>query len=213
MNLTHSPRRSEDRYDDNEDPILPTAASRVPTRRDPRVPRIDPPAEPTMADLLAAFHGTAAAAKADNLALAAEIAILKGQLAARMPEVSEIALYRDVHDLPLRTSLSAFDAASLKHLPKDLDALREGPTPMLQVGENKFWKAVQARKPANYSTDYRKPGTQEGITVALEKELSPLLTMQAVLELGADVHTALKNAQGNEDTDPAEFFAAVDTAA
>ena len=83
-------------------------------------------------------------------------------------------------------------------------------TPQLAGGDNKFLKAVQAREPVNFPPYYfRQVATQDCNTVALEKELSPLLILEAVLELGADVHTALSDAE----TDPGEFFAAVDTAA
>ena len=85
---------------DSKDPFLPTAASGVPPRRDPRLPQADPPAEPTLADLLAAVQGsTAAAARADNLALAAEIDMLKCQLAERKTKASGLAPYQDVHEI------------------------------------------------------------------------------------------------------------------
>ena len=81
----------------------------------------------------------------------------------------------------------------------------------LQTGGTKYVKAVSATK-RDYPV-FKQATNQDGITVALEKELSPLLTLEAVLELSADVHTALKNAQGDAETDPEEFFAAVNTAA
>jgi hypothetical protein len=178
-----------------------------------------PPA--TMNDILATLQTSAAASRADNQALRADNMALHAQMARLQQQVEAnqgryvlqgLRAYASVQDMPLVHSRSAFNAYTLKNLPVDIEALRTGPTPLLQTADNKFVKAIDMRKGGNFQANFRSPQVQDGITIALTKEITPLLTLEAIGELSADVHQALADASG-EDSDPADFFAAVQTAA
>jgi hypothetical protein len=158
-----------------------------------------------------AHERSAAQARAENMALQAEIAKLRADFASG-PSRPPLQAFAKVHDLPLNHSKSGFDAITLKQLPFDIDALLTVPTPLLQTGDHKFIHAINARKGFRYKPDFRSPAVQDGITVALEKEITPLLTLQAIGELSADVHQAL-DAAAEGEIDPCDFFAAVKTAA
>jgi hypothetical protein len=162
-------------------------------------------------DILDAHERSAAQSRSENQALQAEIAKLRAEVFDRAG-APPLKAFGSVHDLPLQHSKSGFDAYTLKNLPVDIDTLLTVPTPLLQTGEHKFVRAVNARKGYKFKPDYRSPALQDGITIALEKEVTPLLTLQAIGELCTDVHKAL-DAAAEGEIDPGDFFAAVKTAA
>jgi hypothetical protein len=172
---------------------------------------------------LAAFEASTAASRVDNQALRADNQAMQAQLTRLQQQVQDaqsrnagtplgLRAYGNVQDLPLIHSKSSFCAYTLKNLPADIEALSTAPTPLLQVADDKFVRAIEKRKSGNFTANFRSPQVQDGITVAISKEITPLLTLEAIGELSADVHAALANASG-EDVDPVEFLAAVNTAA
>lgn len=172
-----------------------------------------------MAEILAATRRTAAESRADNQALIARlqeqgalIANLQRELSAGWDHGVGLRAYGSVHDLPLRHSRSALDAYTLKNLPANVADLKAAPSPLLSTGDNKFVKAIEKRMRYRTVADTKSVQVQDGITIALAKEITPLLTLEAIGELSADVHRALADAAG-EDVDPSDFFAAVETAA
>jgi hypothetical protein len=185
---------------------LPPDVPRAPGIRNP-----DNPTELTLQDIFDAHERSAAQSRSENRALQAEIEKLRAEMFDRAGAPS-LKAFGSVHDLPLLHSKSSFDAYTLKKLPVDIDTLLTVPTPLLETGEHKFVRAVNARKGYKFKPDYRSPAVQDGITIALEKEVTPLLTLQAIGALSADVHQAL-DAAAEGEMDPSDFLAAVRTAA
>ena len=122
-----------------------------------------------------------------------------------------LASYMDVRHLPLATSTSNFTALQLRGLPGDIEDLRAAPVPMLDTRGDRVMQALQERKSARTS-DSKLASTQAGIHTALGKELIPLLSLQSVLALSADVHGAIQAAKAAKNIEPDELLAVIDTA-
>jgi hypothetical protein len=179
----------------------------------PLVVPIVPAPEPTLRDIMAAQERSAALAAENARALQAQIHRLQTEMATRPVYREGLQAYGTVHGLPLHHSKSGFTTYTLKNLPVDVDALQAGPAPLLQTADNSFVRAIEARKTNKYNPDLRQPQVQDGITISLSKEINPLLTIQAIGELSADVHRALQAAQGADEINIPDLLAAVNTAA
>ena len=171
----------------------------------------------TLIEMMRASEETRAAERAESraghAALVAEMHSLKARLHQHKAHGGlSVSDCSDVHSLPTAASKTKFSPLDLASLPSGIGELQAGPAPMLDTRSHPTVVAIGQRKGFKIP-DINKQTAQDGVFIALGKEVTPLLTLESVFALIADVQLAITTEDDQGELIAEDLLAAVHTVA